>query len=178
MSRKSKKITPTAYSKLNQRYKLFVDFYTGEHLFNGTQSCKAAGYKGSDNVLAVQARRLLRNNHIKDAIAESFLEAQRNTKITPDKILSDLEKQREGAIRDGQWAAANKATELMGKHLKMFADRVDHVHSIDETTTEDLAALLGELVSNIDDEHIRAAITGDGPDQGRDASGPGTQTTH
>ena len=153
------KSSTSAYSKLTcPRWKLFVDFYTGDHLFNGTQSCRAAGYKGNDRVLAVQARRLLRKASIKDAIAEAFLEAQRTSQVTPHKVLADLEKQRRGAIQDRQWAAANRASELMGKHLKMFADRVDHVHSIDETTTEDLAALLGELLASIDDSSIKDAV--------------------
>ena len=52
--------------KLTIKQQLFADIYEG----NGTEACRQAGYKGSDTVLAVQARRLLRNAKVVEIIQQ------------------------------------------------------------------------------------------------------------
>lgn len=33
------------------------------------------------------------------------------------------------AMKEGEYSAANKANELLGKHMNMFTDKVQHEHS-------------------------------------------------
>ena len=55
---------------LSERERRFVDAYMGEAAGNGTAAAKCAGYKGSAQVLGVQANRLLKKANVLDAIAE------------------------------------------------------------------------------------------------------------
>lgn len=51
-------------SKLTEKQVAFIAAYEG----NGTEACRLAGYRGSDNVLAQQARDNLSNPQIAEAI--------------------------------------------------------------------------------------------------------------
>lgn len=57
--------------KLSIREFYFVQFYIQEK--NGTKATKLAGYKGSDNVLGVQANRMLKRAKIKAAMTDHYL---------------------------------------------------------------------------------------------------------
>ncbi|MBF0109260.1 MAG: hypothetical protein HQL76_08800 [Magnetococcales bacterium] len=54
--------------------------------------------------------------------------------IDPERILEELMRLREEAATAGQFTAAVRATELIGKHLSMFVDRVEHKGEIDFAT--------------------------------------------
>ena len=51
---------------LTLKQRIFIDVFSG----NGTDACRKAGYKGSDNVLAQQARVNLMNPHIAERIEQ------------------------------------------------------------------------------------------------------------
>lgn len=56
---------------LTLKQQRFVDAYTGPAAGNATQAARIAGYKGNDNVLAVQGHMNLRNRKVAAAIAEA-----------------------------------------------------------------------------------------------------------
>lgn len=62
-----------------------------------------------------------------------------------EKILWELQVTYERASEAEKYSAAVKCLELMGKYLKMFSDRIEHVQSIDSVTTEELTRLLREI---------------------------------
>lgn len=49
----------------------------------------------------------------------------RKTEITADKVLKDIERVRDLAEQNGELTTALKASELQGKHLKLFTDKID-----------------------------------------------------
>ncbi|MBF0131808.1 MAG: hypothetical protein HQL75_04370 [Magnetococcales bacterium] len=54
--------------------------------------------------------------------------------INPERVLEELMRLRDEAAAEGQFTAAVRATELIGKHLSMFVDRVEHKTDIDFAT--------------------------------------------
>ena len=55
---------PKKENKLTDKQQKFINFYDG----NGTQTCRKAGYKGTDKALSILAGRLLGNSRIADSI--------------------------------------------------------------------------------------------------------------
>lgn len=115
---------------------------------NQTQAAIRAGYPGK--AAAAQASRLLTNAKIKARVTELRGEQSERTRVTADYVIENLtevvERCMERApvmVREGRrmvqevdadgnhvWQfnsnGANRALELLGKHLKLFADRVEH----------------------------------------------------
>lgn len=54
--------------------------------------------------------------------------------IRPERILEELLRLSDAAAEAGQFTAAVRATELIGKHLSMFVDRVEHKTDMDFAT--------------------------------------------
>ena len=119
---------------LIQKHKIFIFEWMKE------PSClvsamRRAGYKGQEGTLQDKAQDIL--NH-PDAlpITGRFLNDEsikEQVKLTVQKILDDLEIAKDYALDPYRDAQGNdrrelgvfvKATELQGRHLKMFADRV------------------------------------------------------
>lgn len=97
----------------------FIEVYDG----NGTQSARAAGYKGSDNVLAVTATRMLRNPKIKEAI-EARQKKQIKTLIATrtdrqafwTNVMNSSSEEMQARLR---------ASELLGKSEADFIEKVE-----------------------------------------------------
>jgi phage terminase small subunit len=125
----------------------FVDEYLVD--LNGRQAAIRAGY--SAKTAASKAAQLLTKVNIQEAIQERMNDRAQRTQIDADFVLHGIAKNikrceqaeavtdREGApvyveTEDGQLVPAYKydATnvfkgyELLGKHLKLFTDKVDH----------------------------------------------------
>ena len=66
--------------------------------------------------------------------------------VTIDAVLRRIQLIGDKALEDGQYSAAVRAAELLGKYLKMFTDRIEQVQSIEEVSTEDLVQLFGKIV--------------------------------
>jgi phage terminase small subunit len=141
-----------AKSKLTPRQSRFVDEYLKD--LNATQAYMRSGYKGKGKVAEVTASQLLSNTKVQEAIQERMNRRSDRTEITSDFVLHGIRKNierceqavpvldREGkpvmtTNENGELAAAYKydATnvlkgyELLGKHLKLFTDKVDHTSS-------------------------------------------------
>lgn len=105
--------------KLNPRQLKFVKEYlkTG----NGTQSAIAAGYaKKTARQISAQ---LLTNVVVSAEVDKHRAKVSQETGDTVERIIRELQEHREMAVEIKDLGAANKATELRGKHLRMFADQ-------------------------------------------------------
>lgn len=134
--------------KLNPRQQRFVDEYLVD--LNATQAAIRAGY--SKKTARQIGEQNLSKLYIAKAIQTAIDMRSERTCITQDDVIRDLcelrdinmgrkpikvmvvvKNQREGTAEpvevDGhvyEPAAANKTLELLGRHLKMFTDKVEH----------------------------------------------------
>lgn len=140
-----------AVMKLTDRQARFVDEYLID--LNGRQAAIRAGY--SEKTAQEQASRLLSKVNVQQAIAEAMKKRQVRTQVTQDDVIHDLCEVRdiclgrkkvkvvevlkaEGVISAEEIeksffdpAGANRALELLGKHMKMFTDKFEHTGSVD-----------------------------------------------
>lgn len=113
---------------------------------NATQAAKRAGYSGSDETLAVTGHENLRNPKIAKKIAELMSERSKKTEITAEYVLmtirDTIERCRQAVqvmewnhdekamVPTGEWKFEHggvlKGCELLGRHLKLFTDKVEH----------------------------------------------------
>ena len=121
----SKKVTGR---DLTAKQCLFVTHYLS--CLNATEAALKAGY--SEKNANKMGPELLGNTRIRDAIATQQAAREARTLITAEKILMDIDAIRANAMRlddDGNMVdknAAIKACELLGKHQKLFSDRIEH----------------------------------------------------
>ena len=110
--------------KLNHRQHQFALLYDG----NGTETCRRAGYNGSDNVLAVQARRLLRNDQIIDIIE------QRNKDETAPLIADRETRQLFWSVvmldPDQEMVIRLKASEILAKSCGDFIAKIEQAQKL------------------------------------------------
>jgi phage terminase small subunit len=165
---------------LTGKQALFVRWYTtpGDTLYNGTKSAQKAGYKGPDSTWASIAHENLRKPKIKAEIRKAQKELFSAADITADRILNDIEMTRALALRDGEYNVALKASELHGKYLKMFIDRVENVHTLESVDNDELLGLLSELTGKIDGLDNIIPTGGDATETGGTVDTEGTPTTH
>lgn len=89
---------------------------------NATQAAIRAGY--SEKTAYSQGQRLLKNAEVQAAIAEAQAQRAKRTELTQDYVLNSLRSIADDA--DQPTAPRVRALELLGKHLGMFVERVDH----------------------------------------------------
>ena len=111
---------------------------------NGAAAYVRAGYKAKNgNVAAVEACKLLRKPNIEVAIEEAAAARSERTGITQDYVLSTIKETIERCSQDNNYesGAVLRGCELLGRHLKMFTDRVEaDINTTNhETALDDLA---------------------------------------
>jgi phage terminase small subunit len=90
---------------------------------NGAAAAVRAGY--SERSAKEAAYKLLQKPHIKAAIDKALKEQQKRTLISADANLKRIDRIAERAEREGDLAAALRASELIGKHHRSFSDKVE-----------------------------------------------------
>jgi hypothetical protein len=119
--------------ELSQREAAFAVHITtiGSDTFgDGKNSAIAAGY--SDRSAHVAASRLPKRDKAHNRILELHSENMQRNRITTDKVLADLEHDKIMARKHHQYAVAKGCTELQGKYLAMFTDRLQTEQSAEQ----------------------------------------------
>jgi hypothetical protein len=106
-------------AQLSRKQLKFIVEYA--HLENGTEAARRAGYKGSANVLGVQAHHNIRHPKIASAIKQEM--AKIDVDVTPVRVQRRLHDISHAAQEAGQFGPAVRAEELLGKSIGMFIDR-------------------------------------------------------
>ncbi|MDY2947083.1 MAG: terminase small subunit [Mannheimia varigena] len=144
------KSTSKGVGKLTDKQKRFIEEYLID--LNATQAAIRAGY--SEDTAKEMGYENLTKPHIQEAIQQAKNQRSERTQITQDDVLNglleviamstgkkivtetDVAKNDNGELvgfdiakTKFEPAAANKALELLGKHLGMFKDKVDLINS-------------------------------------------------
>ncbi|NNJ74549.1 MAG: terminase small subunit [Anderseniella sp.] len=124
---------------LNEKQKRFALEYIVD--LNATQAAKRAGY--SEKTSYSQGQRLLKNDEIQKRIEKLNAKRNKRTEISGDWVLGQLKKvadrcMQEEAVCDedgnpvGEYkfehSGANKALELLGRHNKLFTDKIEQTN--------------------------------------------------
>lgn len=118
--------------KLTPKQQRFAEEYLVD--LNATQAAIRAGY--SAKTANEQGARLLANVSIRNVVNAMQSERAERTNITQDWVLNSLKYVAEKCMGDNDFspAGANKALELLGKHLSLFTDKVEHSGKVDGNT--------------------------------------------
>lgn len=150
--------------KLTEKQKLFVNEYLID--LNATQAAIRAGYskKNADKI----GSELLGKTRVAEAIHTAQEERAKRTLITADYVLTSLKNVAERCmeaepvmVKEGnEWvesgvykfdsSGANKSLELLGKHLKLFTEKVEHSGEITQNVKQDMSKLSVEELKQLE----------------------------
>lgn len=100
--------------------------FVAEYLVDGNakRAAEAAGYSARTAVRIGSEN--LAKPEIKRAIAAALKAQQKRTLITADQVLRDIERIAAKAEGAGEFNAALRGKELLGKHYKLFTEKHEH----------------------------------------------------
>lgn len=148
---------------MTPKQQAFVEEYLVD--LNATAAYRRAGYSAKGNAAEVNAARLLRNAKVASAIQSAMNARSERTEITADYVLNGIREIAERCLQrapvmvgrgedrtqmvdeEGRhvWTfdstGANKAFENLGKHLKLFTDKVEHSGEMNLTVAAEDAGL-------------------------------------
>lgn len=107
---------------------------------------KQAGYSGDYSAASLM---LDRNVKIKERVNELLEEKGQKVEVNAAWVLENLKQIAIEAKRDKDRSAANKALELIGKHLRMFVDRQEHTGADGEAIKYDIDTARQRLLDAI-----------------------------
>lgn len=140
--------------KISPKEQRFAEEYLVD--LNATAAARRAGYRGTEQGLRVTASRLLTKANVAALIQSGMDQRSESTGVNAKSVLERLnavanrcmqaepvmvfdhvkkgmvqktvrnEKGEEVGIYEFDSAGANRALELLGKHLKLFTDKVEH----------------------------------------------------
>ncbi len=178
MVKKALKPRKPAPRKWTLKQRAFVTWYvSAEVRGNGTEAARRALYRGNDSTLAQVAAENLRKPHIGEEILRLQKEYLKSANVTIEKVLADLETQRLEALDAKQYAPAVRCSELQGKYLKMFVDKIEHVQTIEDVSNDELVRLLREIVE-VGGIDLIGLLAGSEPAGGLLPDPGGAPTTH
>ena len=119
---------------MNDKRQVFVAEYLID--MNATQAATRVGY--SPQSARQQGQRLLSNAAIKDAIAKAQVKREQKTGVTAAWVLKRLQEEASAGDTDTPNQARIRALELLGKHQRMFANRVEF--DLSRLTADELRA--------------------------------------
>lgn len=117
---------------LNPKQQRFIDEYLID--LNATQAAVRAGY--SARTAEAQGSRLLSHVKVKEAVDAAIAARSARTAITADYVLTTIKDTIDrcsGLGESYQPGQVLKGAELLGKHLKMFTDKIEHTGNISVT---------------------------------------------
>lgn len=91
---------------------------------NATRSAIAAGY--SPKTAYSIGHELLNKPRIQAAVQAALAEQEKRTLIAADQVLKDIERIAAKAEGAGEFNAALRGKELLGKHYKLFTEKHEH----------------------------------------------------
>ena len=106
---------------LTGKQQKFVEEYLVD--LNASHAVKRAGYK-TDNPGKV-AHDMMKNPGVRFAIDGLKAERAKNSDVTSDYVLKELNELYKEARSEKQYAPAIRSLELLGKHLSMFVERTE-----------------------------------------------------
>lgn len=107
--------------KLTSQQQLFVKEYLIDR--NGKQAAIRAGY--SEKTAEQYSYQLLQKPLVRDAVNKSVEKIARKVEISAEDVLQSIKEIRDDAKAADKYSEALKANELLGKHLKLFTDKVE-----------------------------------------------------
>lgn len=112
---------PRHTAPLSPREQLFVTEWLVDK--NAKQAAIRAGYSAKS--AAKTGFVMMQKSRIMDAVRKALEDQQKRTLITADQVLRDIDRIAEKAEGAGEFTAALKGKELIGKHYKLFTDKVE-----------------------------------------------------
>lgn len=106
---------------LNEKQLLFVTEYQVD--FNATQAAVRAGYSAKTS--GQISFKLLKNAQIQLAIKQALDRRVKRLELDADWVIRRLRRVYRLATAGGDYSAANRSLELIGKYLKLFTEQVD-----------------------------------------------------
>ncbi|KQE29060.1 hypothetical protein [Acinetobacter nosocomialis] len=132
----------------DERHEKFCQAYIANPKLRITEAGEAAGYEHRQNAWSVYKRQ-----DVQDRIAYLNLERMADLRVDQYMVIKNLRDIAEQAMAEGEFSAANKANELLGKHMNMFTDKVQHEHSgkvdIKNLADDDLDKRIKELENKV-----------------------------
>lgn len=111
----------TTDSKLTAKQQLFVKHYLVT--LNATQAAIKAGY--SEKCAGSQGEENMNKPAIMKAINKAMDKRAKKLDITADSVLKMITESTQALVDEGKHDKAFKGMELLGKHLKLFTDKVE-----------------------------------------------------
>lgn len=109
-------------NKLTDKQLMFCQEYLLD--LNATQAAIRAGY--SAHTANEQGSRLLTNVSVQGKLTELLNARSKKIKIDANQVLAEILKLAMASPEEIKPSDKIKALELLGKHLKLFTDRVEH----------------------------------------------------
>jgi phage terminase small subunit len=107
---------------LTGKQTLFVSEYLVD--LNATQAAIRAGYGARS--ARVNAYRVLQKPEVAEAIRRAVEARAERLQLSSEDVLRSIVDIRGKAVTGGKLTQALRANELLGRHLKLFTDRVEH----------------------------------------------------
>ncbi len=108
----------------DERHEKFCQEYIANPKLRISDAGQAAGYEHRQNAWSVYKRQ-----DVQDRIAYLNLERMADLRVDQYLVIRNLRDIAERAMEEGEYSAANKANELLGKHMNMFNEKVELKHS-------------------------------------------------
>ncbi|MFV5495205.1 terminase small subunit [Acinetobacter baumannii] len=108
----------------NERHEKFCQEYIANPKLRISEAGLAAGYEKRQNAWDVFKRQ-----DVQDRIAYLNLERMADLRVDQYMVIKNLRDIAEQAMAEREFSAANKANELLGKHMNMFNEKVELKHS-------------------------------------------------